>query len=41
MGIGVGGSKRMVRIREEDGGRLGKEHAVKEEIRWFVWNPLH
>lgn len=35
--IGCGGGfGRMMRKREEDGGRLGEEHVLVEEIRWLV-----
>lgn len=31
----------MMRKREEDGGRLGEEHVLVEEIRWLVWDLLN
>lgn len=30
-----------MRKREEDGGKLGEEHVLGEEIRWFVWDLLN
>ena len=39
--MGVGGLGSMVRKREEDGGRVGEEWVLGEEIRWFVWDLLN
>lgn len=31
----------MVRKREKDGDRLGEEHVLREEVRWFAWDLLN